>query len=323
MPLVAAVRREAERLPTRGRARSRSSGSGSSSSRSSSASASTRRVAARPDRASVRERCRHAGHPAHDALLRGQPRRPVRDDARVRARALRAPGRRVARAHAARARRLARPARVAEPDVGEPRRPQPAVLAVLLPAAAGAFPEALGGVDAETGTARSTRCEPSLIRVEADEATYNLHIILRFELEQEMLAGDDRARGPAGGVEPSACASTSASRCPNDAHGVLQDMHWASGALGYFPTYALGNVDLGADLGARRRRRARPHEQLRAGRVRRAARVAARAALAAHGRKFTPRRRCVERIVGGRTRLRSRTCATCSGRVRSGAWRRF
>ena len=46
--------------------------------------------------------------------------------------------------------------------------------------------------------------EPSLIRVEADEATYNLHIILRFELEQELLAGDDRARGAAGGLERSA-----------------------------------------------------------------------------------------------------------------------
>ena len=82
---------------------------------------------------------------------------------------------------------------------------------------------------------------PSLIRVEADEATYNLHIILRFELEQELLADSieleelpeiwNQRMKDYLGVEP-----------PNDTLGVLQDMHWAVGAIGYFSTYALGNV---------------------------------------------------------------------------------
>jgi carboxypeptidase Taq len=85
------------------------------------------------------------------------------------------------------------------------------------------------------------KVEPSLIRIEADEATYNLHIILRFELEQEILDGSlDLDELPAAwnarmteylGVD-----------VPDDARGVLQDVHWSGGAIGYFPTYSLGNV---------------------------------------------------------------------------------
>src|SRR5262249_58705498 len=97
-------------------------------------------LASRSDCASIREWGGDAGHSHHDALLRGEPRRAVRDDARVRARALRAPDRPAARALAARARHVARDARVAEPDVGEPRRPLAALLALLLPAPPGALP---------------------------------------------------------------------------------------------------------------------------------------------------------------------------------------
>jgi carboxypeptidase Taq len=82
---------------------------------------------------------------------------------------------------------------------------------------------------------------PSLIRVEADEATYNLHVILRFELEQAIMdrslkledlpeAWNTRMRDYLG-VE-----------VPNDRLGVLQDVHWSSGLFGYFPTYSLGNI---------------------------------------------------------------------------------
>src|SRR5207249_610805 len=85
-------------------------------------------------------RRRDQRHPDHDALHPGQPRGPLRDDARDRPRALRARRRPRARAHAARTRRLARPARVAEPAVGEPRRPQPSVLALLLPEPEGDVP---------------------------------------------------------------------------------------------------------------------------------------------------------------------------------------
>jgi len=103
------------------------------------------------------------------------------------------------------------------------------------------FPEALGDYDAERWYREVNAVEPSLIRVEADEATYNLHIILRFELEQAMLADEfpleqlpeewNRRVWEYLGIE-----------VPNDTLGVLQDVHWSGGSIGYFPTYALGNL---------------------------------------------------------------------------------
>lgn len=83
--------------------------------------------------------------------------------------------------------------------------------------------------------------EPSLIRTKSDEATYNLHIMLRLELEIALL---DRK------VEVKDLPEIWRARMKeylgvvpdNDAHGVLQDIHWAGGLVGYFPTYALGNV---------------------------------------------------------------------------------
>ncbi|MGZ3459221.1 MAG: carboxypeptidase M32 [Archangium sp.] len=104
-----------------------------------------------------------------------------------------------------------------------------------------AFPEALAGVDLDTFHAAVNRVAPSLIRVEADEVTYNLHIVLRYELELLLLrdelpldelpsAWNERMRRFLG-VTP-----------PDDAKGVLQDIHWATGEFGYFPSYALGNL---------------------------------------------------------------------------------
>jgi carboxypeptidase Taq len=85
------------------------------------------------------------------------------------------------------------------------------------------------------------KVEPSLIRVNADEATYNLHIMLRLELEIAMVEGKIAIKDLPGiwnqkmkeylGVTP-----------PNDALGVLQDIHWSYGSIGYFSTYALGNL---------------------------------------------------------------------------------
>ena len=72
--------------------------------------------------------------------------------------------------------------------------------------------------------------------------TYGLHIILRFELEQELLRGRPRRRRPAGAVERDASRSTSALDVPEDRLGCLQDVHWSAGGFGYFPTYQLGNV---------------------------------------------------------------------------------
>ena len=83
--------------------------------------------------------------------------------------------------------------------------------------------------------------QPSLIRVEADEATYNLHIILRFELEQEILSGE-LALEDLPEAWNARMAEYLGIDVPDDARGVLQDVHWSGGAIGYFPTYALGNV---------------------------------------------------------------------------------
>ncbi len=109
------------------------------------------------------------------------------------------------------------------------------------PAAQAAFPEALGETTVDAFLFAINAVEPSLIRVEADEATYNLHIIVRFELEQALLDGDLSISDlPAAwndkyeqclGIRPS-----------SDTNGVLQDIHWSGAAIGYFSTYTLGNL---------------------------------------------------------------------------------
>jgi carboxypeptidase Taq len=85
------------------------------------------------------------------------------------------------------------------------------------------------------------RVEPGLIRVQADEVTYDLHIMIRVELEQRLLADDLRAADL-----PSAWAEMYRSRLgvapKNDRTGCLQDGHWSEGLIGYFPTYTLGNM---------------------------------------------------------------------------------
>ena len=100
-------------------------------------------------------------------------------------------------------------------------------------------------LDADTLYRAVNRVEPSLIRVEADEATYGLHVVLRFELEQELIDGALQVTDL-----PEAWNSRVKEflglEVPNDALGVLQDVHWASGSIGYFPTYALGNLIAGA-----------------------------------------------------------------------------
>ena len=103
------------------------------------------------------------------------------------------------------------------------------------------FPGSLGNVSAEAFYGAVNSVKPSLIRVEADEATYNLHILVRFDIESDLLAGKVQPRElPALwnakmkeylGITP-----------PDDRDGVLQDIHWSAGLIGYFPTYALGNL---------------------------------------------------------------------------------
>jgi carboxypeptidase Taq len=103
------------------------------------------------------------------------------------------------------------------------------------------YPDTLAGYDAERWYREVNVVEPSLIRVEADEATYNLHIILRFELEQAMLA-DEFPLEQLPDEWNSRMWDYLGITVPSDTDGVLQDVHWSGGSIGYFPTYALGNL---------------------------------------------------------------------------------
>ncbi|WP_322510220.1 carboxypeptidase M32, partial [Anaerolinea sp.] len=103
------------------------------------------------------------------------------------------------------------------------------------------FPSQLGNVPLEAFYKAINKVQPSFIRVEADEATYNLHIMLRLELEIALLEGSLEVKDlPAAWNEK--FQSYLGLTPPNDALGVLQDIHWSSGYFGYFPTYALGNL---------------------------------------------------------------------------------
>ncbi|MFQ5991568.1 MAG: carboxypeptidase M32, partial [Nitrospiraceae bacterium] len=103
------------------------------------------------------------------------------------------------------------------------------------------FPEQLNGVELEGFYAAINRVKPSLIRVEADELTYNLHIMLRAEIEQDLIEGRTRVDDlPA--IWNDKMASYLGVVPDRDADGVLQDVHWSLGAMGYFPTYTLGNL---------------------------------------------------------------------------------
>jgi carboxypeptidase Taq len=103
------------------------------------------------------------------------------------------------------------------------------------------FPEPLNGVELDRFYRAINAVKPSLIRIEADEATYSLHIILRFELELELIEGRLAARDlPQAWNER--MHEYLGVDVPDDRNGVLQDVHWSRGSFGYFPTYALGNV---------------------------------------------------------------------------------
>jgi carboxypeptidase Taq len=103
------------------------------------------------------------------------------------------------------------------------------------------FSAQLGSVDEEAFYRAVNKVQPSLIRIDADEATYNLHIILRFELEQDLIDGR-LAVADLPDAWNARMEEYLGVDVPDDTRGVLQDMHWAAGSLGYFPTYALGNV---------------------------------------------------------------------------------
>jgi carboxypeptidase Taq len=103
------------------------------------------------------------------------------------------------------------------------------------------YPEQLGSVDLDRFYAGIHAVRPSLIRIQADEVTYGMHVMLRFELEQDIVDGRVELRDLPQrwnekmwdylGVE-----------VPDDGHGVLQDVHWSGGSIGYFSTYLIGTV---------------------------------------------------------------------------------
>lgn len=157
------------------------------------------------------------------------------------------------------------------------------------------FPEHFGKIDREGFYRAVNKVQPSMIRVEADEVTYNLHILLRFELETAMLDGSlsvdelpeawNAKMQEYLGITP-----------PSDREGVLQDMHWSGAWLAGFPYYTLGNI-IGAQLFAKIRE-AIPNldEQIAAGEFG-ALHGWLVENLYRHGRKFTPNE-LVERITG-------------------------
>ena len=103
------------------------------------------------------------------------------------------------------------------------------------------FPEQLGDVTAEQMYRAVNKVQPSLIRTESDELTYSLHVMIRYEIEKQLIGGTlevkdvpevwDRLYKEYLGVD-----------VPDDKHGCLQDSHWSGGSFGYFPSYALGSA---------------------------------------------------------------------------------
>lgn len=122
-----------------------------------------------------------------------------------------------------------------------------------LPKAAQYFPH-LAGISLEDMVYAVNKSAPSFVRVEADEVTYDLHIMLRFELEQAIFSGDlPVADIPQ--VWNSRMKEMFGLSVPDDAHGCLQDIHWSMGMFGYFPTYSLGNLNASQLVAAAKKER--------------------------------------------------------------------
>ena len=165
------------------------------------------------------------------------------------------------------------------------------------PALKKSFSSHLEGVSLKSFYKAINKVQPSLIRVNADEATYNLHIMLRLELEIGMVEGSVAVKDLPEiwntkmreyvGITP-----------PNDAKGVLQDIHWSHGLMGYFPTYALGNL-VSAQLWEKLKKDIRNlDEQIRKGEF---SPLLAwlRKNIHQHGRKYEPQK-LVEMVTGSR-----------------------
>jgi carboxypeptidase Taq len=160
----------------------------------------------------------------------------------------------------------------------------------------GTFHEALHDISLEAFRRVINHVAPGVMRAQADEVTYNLHIMIRFELERALLEGDLRAADLPGawaeryqrhlGVAPT-----------NDRTGCLQDGHWAEGLIGYFPTYTLGNV-YAAQLFAAAERAVGPLDDAFAAGDFRALSAWLGEQVHRHGRRYTAAA-TIERVTGG------------------------
>jgi len=172
----------------------------------------------------------------------------------------------------------------------------PAFWTYWLPRLRDRFPLSLRDVDLDGFIRAINVVRPTPVRVEADEVTYSLHVILRFELELGLIEGT---------LDPADLPAAWAAKMkqflgidvPDDLHGVLQDIHWSEGIIGYFPTYAIGNV-LAAQLWqVAQAEMPGLDEELRSGQLS-GLRVWLREKIHRHGRLYTPSE-LIEQAVGG------------------------
>jgi carboxypeptidase Taq len=170
----------------------------------------------------------------------------------------------------------------------------------LLPRIRASLPGALEGLDATALYRAVNTVQPSLIRVEADETTYNLHIVLRFEIELALIEGtlsiDDLPAAWDEGMERLLGLTV-----PGPADGVLQDVHWSAGMMGYFPTYSIGNL-MAAQLWERLQDDVRDIDELIEQGDFAPLREWLRAHVHSHGRKFPPRE-LLRRVTGEELRV--------------------
>ena len=196
------------------------------------------------DPSPVHDQVRLGRRTHHHALQRNRSgRRAVQQHPRDRPCALRTRDRPEVRRHAARHRYVGRCAREPVAPVGEHRRAQRRLLGVLLPQARRRLPRRrLAGTSAETFYKAVNKSQPSLIRTDADEVTYNLHVIIRFGLELDLLEGK-LAVADLPEAWHARYVESLGVRAPDDRDGVLQDVHWYAGPIGgVFQGYTLGNI---------------------------------------------------------------------------------
>jgi carboxypeptidase Taq len=166
---------------------------------------------------------------------------------------------------------------------------------VLAPAIAEASDGAVR-IEADALYRAVNRVTPSFIRVEADETTYSLHVVMRFELEQELIDGRLRV-SEAPEAWNARFKEYLGLDVPDNRRGVLQDVHWSAGSVGYFPTYALGNLIAGQLWERVHRDIPDLDRQLEAGELA-PLREWLREHIHRHGSKF-PTGELLKRVVGG------------------------